>query len=835
MSITGVRDILRTSQSVLIIGSLVLSLFAPLSFAQAADTGFFSANQTVASNSVDTPDNGWTSNSSNATFNTSADTADYGFPNLNIPAGATIDGIAVTLEGRTQSGRNLTAAIWKGAATTSIKTATLTTSTSTQTLGGATDKWGTTWTVADFADATFKIRVGATLSTNNAYLNAIQVKVFYTTAAAPACSIDTVANLVENPCFEAGTGNTATSWVTNTFGTAVTTFSITNTDPHSGTRAAQVTMSSYANGDAKWVFQTVPVVPGEYYTFSDWYKATVPTELDIFYTPTGGGTLILLDSTLPASATWKQASTSFMVPSGVNAVVVAHILAANGTLTTDDYSLVKGTPPVFNKGMVTLTFDDGWKSGFNGIMNVLQPRNLKATAYINSGPILGSFSAYMTQADMRTLQNNGHEVAGHGKNHLDLTQPGVNFGTEITQDRNDLKAIATTSAVTSFAYPFGAYNDAVISALQGAGYTSARAVDRGFNFTNSNKFKLKIHHVINPAIPSNAVEPGTDFNTVKSWIDQANADKVWLILMFHRVEVNAANCLTRDANGTPVGPGQDIECVPQSLLTQIADYIVSSNTTVATMAQGVAAMGTGSVPGTDTTPPVITTPVSPMFVEATSTAGVAVPFIVTAIDNVSTSTTPTCTPPSNTLFGLGTTTVTCTAHDAANNFATSTFNIVVREAQVPVIVTPPEEETTSNRSSRRGGGRFIRPTGQVLGASSMALTDAQIASILALLASFGADQEVINKVTFSLKGNARTPTVQGASTYLFVETLRKGSYSNEVGELQKRLTVEGIYSGPITTFFGPLTEEAVKAYQTKNDIPATGLVGPLTRTKLNDM
>ncbi len=75
--------------------------------------------------------------------------------------------------------------------------------------------------------------------------------------------------------------------------------------------------------------------------------------------------------------------------------------------------------------------------------------------------------------------------------------------------------------------------------------------------------------------------------------------------------------------------------------------------------------------------------------------------------------------------------------------------------------------------------------------------------------------------------------VLGESTYTFKRYLTFGSSGQEVTELQKRLTSEGVYSGPITGYFGPLTLKAVKAYQMKNNIQATGTVGPKTRGQLN--
>jgi peptidoglycan hydrolase-like protein with peptidoglycan-binding domain len=60
-----------------------------------------------------------------------------------------------------------------------------------------------------------------------------------------------------------------------------------------------------------------------------------------------------------------------------------------------------------------------------------------------------------------------------------------------------------------------------------------------------------------------------------------------------------------------------------------------------------------------------------------------------------------------------------------------------------------------------------------------------------------------------------------------------GSRGNEITELQTRLTQEGVYSGPITGYYGNLTSEAVKRYQERHGISNTGYVGPITRERLN--
>lgn len=75
--------------------------------------------------------------------------------------------------------------------------------------------------------------------------------------------------------------------------------------------------------------------------------------------------------------------------------------------------------------------------------------------------------------------------------------------------------------------------------------------------------------------------------------------------------------------------------------------------------------------------------------------------------------------------------------------------------------------------------------------------------------------------------------VLGASTFNFLRGLGYGVRNDDVTELQNRLTAEGVYFGPITGYFGPLTTQGVKNFQKKYGISQVGLVGPQTRARLN--
>ena len=68
------------------------------------------------------------------------------------------------------------------------------------------------------------------------------------------------------------------------------------------------------------------------------------------------------------------------------------------------------------------------------------------------------------------------------------------------------------------------------------------------------------------------------------------------------------------------------------------------------------------------------------------------------------------------------------------------------------------------------------------------------------------------------------------------ENLQEGSRGSGVTELQSRLKYLGYYtSSVITDYFGPITKAAVIEFQKANNIPQTGVVGPMTRAALTKL
>src|SRR5574337_662370 len=104
-----------------------------------------------------------------------------------------------------------------------------------------------------------------------------------------------------------------------------------------------------------------------------------------------------------------------------------------------------------------------------------------------------------------------------------------------------------------------------------------------------------------------------------------------------------------------------------------SQFVLGSTTVLcnATDHAGNSAHTSFTVTVKDTTPPTIIAP--PVTAEATNPNGATVTYTVSATDLVDGTDAVTCSPPSGTSFGIGSTPVQCSAHDVAGNVRTVSF------------------------------------------------------------------------------------------------------------------------------------------------------------------
>lgn len=116
--------------------------------------------------------------------------------------------------------------------------------------------------------------------------------------------------------------------------------------------------------------------------------------------------------------------------------------------------------------------------------------------------------------------------------------------------------------------------------------------------------------------------------------------------------------------------------------------------------------------------------------------------------------------------------------------------------------------------------------------SAIKSTQSQLAQILAQIqAMTNTLTQLASKISVSAQTSA--PIASASFSGAFTQYLVLGSEGAEVTALQKKLSALGFYSGVATGYFGPLTETAVKAYQSARGISSVGFIGPSTRAALN--
>lgn len=219
----------------------------------------------------------------------------------------------------------------------------------------------------------------------------------------------------------------------------------------------------------------------------------------------------------------------------------------------------------FPQGMVTITLDDGWATQYTKARPALNARNIDATYALITHALAQGWGGYMTTAQVQTLVAEGNDIASHTLTHPDLT---TLTAAQLTSELQDSQAWLVSNlglpSVPHFAVPYGIYNGTVLTGIQQY-YASSRTVNAGRNFRDTVVYELR----------ANDVARSVPVSTVKGWIDQAIAEKSWLILVFHEF-----------VDGTPTRDTQ----YKTANFAAILDYIRTRNALTVTLAQGVAMM-----------------------------------------------------------------------------------------------------------------------------------------------------------------------------------------------------------------------------------------------------
>ncbi|MBX4197357.1 polysaccharide deacetylase family protein [Candidatus Saccharibacteria bacterium] len=206
--------------------------------------------------------------------------------------------------------------------------------------------------------------------------------------------------------------------------------------------------------------------------------------------------------------------------------------------------------PINTGAKVSFTFDDSLASAYTQAAPTLAKYGFTGTNYAISGCVgmttapntchANNDAVYMSWDQLTALQNTyGWEIGAHTVSHPYLAshdatdgQPKNLTAAQVTAELTNSKSALASHGInaTDFASPYGDYNQAVLAQIAKL-YASHRGfADTGYNAAPYNNYIIR----------DQQVQAGVSVATVKGYVDQAIANKQWLVLTFHDIKTNAS-------------------------------------------------------------------------------------------------------------------------------------------------------------------------------------------------------------------------------------------------------------------------------------------------------
>jgi peptidoglycan/xylan/chitin deacetylase (PgdA/CDA1 family) len=149
------------------------------------------------------------------------------------------------------------------------------------------------------------------------------------------------------------------------------------------------------------------------------------------------------------------------------AAAAACVLGGVGAVAVSPPALAATSPTT-----VTIQFDDGNADQIQALA-ILSAHGLRATFYVNSGPV--GDSSHMTWTELDNLAAAGNEIGGHTITHANLKK--LKTGPARQEVCGDRVALFNHGfSPVSFAYPFGSFDSGSEQIVADCGYNSGRGV-----------------------------------------------------------------------------------------------------------------------------------------------------------------------------------------------------------------------------------------------------------------------------------------------------------------------------------------------------------------------
>lgn len=190
----------------------------------------------------------------------------------------------------------------------------------------------------------------------------------------------------------------------------------------------------------------------------------------------------------------------------------------------------------FDEPIVSVTFDDGWESIYSEAFPLLEKYNIRSTQYILGG--LFSDKAYLSDKQVGSMKDAGHEIAAHTMTHEDLTALDSE-DLEWELGECDRVLSGKFGEIGDFATPLGASNATVLNSLKKYYRSHRNTVGDAESMEDSDINVRENFNIYN--INAFTVRRTTTIDEIQRYLDYTAKRKGWAVITYHQVDANDAS------------------------------------------------------------------------------------------------------------------------------------------------------------------------------------------------------------------------------------------------------------------------------------------------------
>ncbi len=176
----------------------------------------------------------------------------------------------------------------------------------------------------------------------------------------------------------------------------------------------------------------------------------------------------------------------------------------------NSYITIEDSTDIFidcNEFLYMVTFDDGYVSDYTIVFPILESLGIRATFFINTSNI--GKPGFLNWGMVIEMQKKGNVFGSHGHNHLKMTDISLQESKYEFIKSKELYELHTGVEIRLFSFPYGRYNNSLLSLSSECGYTNCFISKHGVvsligsviprNSINGSMDDLDISKTLNPS------------------------------------------------------------------------------------------------------------------------------------------------------------------------------------------------------------------------------------------------------------------------------------------------------------------------------------------------